>query len=168
MRESGALLITSPSFVNNGPMPKRHTGFGPDESPAFQISGLSEAVVSIAVVMDDLDIPLIRAYNHWLIWNLPAAAEVPGNIPAGVEAPALGGAVQGHGYGKHRYRGPKQPVFVRNTHRYVFRFYALDCRLRLASTARRRDLLAAMEGHILQQGSITGTYRRGAPAMETK
>ena len=68
--------------------------------------------------------------------------------------------MQGMGYGKNRYRGPKQPVFVRNIHRYVFHFFALDCFLDLDCTAGKKELLEAMKGHILQQGSITGKYKR--------
>jgi phosphatidylethanolamine-binding protein (PEBP) family uncharacterized protein len=72
----------------------------------------------------------------------------------------LGNAIQGVGYGKNRYRGPKQPVFVRNMHRYIFKFYVLDCFLDLDVNSRKADLLKAMKGHIIQQGSITGTYKR--------
>jgi len=154
------LLIESPSFLNHGPMPKIHTGFDQDISPAFRLSNVSERSVSIAIIMDDLDIPMIKAYNHWLIWNIPGTGEITGSIPYGPAVPLLGNAVQGIGYGKHRYRGPKQPVFVRNTHRYIFRFYTLDCFLDLSCGARKKELLAAMAGHIIQEGSITGTYRR--------
>jgi phosphatidylethanolamine-binding protein (PEBP) family uncharacterized protein len=35
-----------------------------------------------------------------------------------------------------------------------------DCFLPLGSDARKRELLKAMEGHILQEGSITGKYMR--------
>ena len=111
--------------------------------------------------MDDLDIPFIPAYNHWLIWNLPAMAVIPENIPCGAVVKELGNAVQGRGYGKNRYRGPKQPVFVRNTHRYVFRFYVLDCLLPLEGTAGKKELLKAMEGHVLQKGELCGKYKRG-------
>ncbi|MDO4315665.1 MAG: YbhB/YbcL family Raf kinase inhibitor-like protein [Oscillospiraceae bacterium] len=71
-----------------------------------------------------------------------------------------GGAAQGTAYGRNRYRGPKPPFFVLTPHRYVFRFYALDCRLELDGAAGRRTLVRAMDGHILQQGSLLGTYRR--------
>lgn len=154
------LTIKCPSFENDGFMPKKHTGFGANGSPAFQLYNLSDDAVSITIIMDDLDIPLIRAFNHWLIWNIPKTNRIPENIPHGSPVPSLHNATQGVAYGRHRYRGPKQPFFVRNTHRYMFRFYALDCLLDLDSRARKKDLLEAMRGHILQQGSITGKYKR--------
>ncbi len=154
------IQITCPSFENTGDIPKKHTGFGKDISPAFQLSGLSPEAVSIAIIMDDLDIPIIKALNHWLIWNVPKTEFIPENIPYGAVVPSLGNAKQGVGYGRNRYRGPKQPVFVRSMHRYVFHFYVLDCFLDLDSRARKSNLLEAMKGHVLQQGSITGKFKR--------
>lgn len=156
---SKQLRITS-SFQHNGMMSKKYTGFGEDISPGFQIENLCDDAVSIAIIMDDLDIPFIRAYNHWLIWNVPAMNQIPENIPYGEVVSDVGNAIQGIGYGKNRYRGPKQPVFVRNTHKYVFQFYVLDCFLEIGSSAKKTEVLAAMSGHILQQGSITGMYKR--------
>ena len=129
------LQIASPSFKNNGSIPKKHTGFGEDISPAFLLSHLSSESVSIAIIMDDLDIPMIKAFNHWLIWNIPKSKTIPESIPYGSLVPSLGNAKRGVGYGRNRYRGPKPPVFVRNVHRYIFRFYVLDCLLDLDSSA---------------------------------
>ena len=154
------LQITSPSFNNNGAMPKKHSGFGEDISPSFQLSNLAPEAVSIAIIMDDLDIPMIKAFNHWVIWNIPKSETIPENIPYGPVVPSLENAKQGIGYGKNRYRGPKQPVFIRNIHRYIFQFYVLDCFLDLDSSAQKANLLEEMKGHIIQQGSITGNYRR--------
>ncbi len=154
------IQITSPSIENGGSIPRKHTGFGEDISPAFQLSNLSPEAVSIAIIMDDLDIPIIKSLNHWLIWNIPKLEAIPENIPYGSVVPSIGNAKQGVGYGRNRYRGPKQPAFVRNSHRYIFRFYVLDCFLELDSSAKKTNLLDAMNGHILQQGSITGNYQR--------
>ncbi len=154
------LQITSPSFKNNGSIPKKHTGFGEDISPAFQLSNLSSETISIVIIMDDLDIPMIKAFNHWLIWNIPKSKIIPENISYGSVVPSLGNAKQGVGYGQNRYRGPKQPVFVRNVHRYIFQFYVLDCFLDLDSSAKKANLLETMKGHIIQQGNIIGNYQR--------
>lgn len=154
------LKITSPAFSDNEYMPKKHTGFGEDVTPKFQLHNLCDEAVSIAIIMDDLDIPFMKAFNHWSIWNIPRTEVIPENIPYGTPVASLGNAIQGIGYGEHRYRGPKQPVFVRSMHRYVFRFYVLDCILDLDCNAKKKDLVKVMQGHILQQGSITGKYKR--------
>lgn len=150
----GKLLVTSPAFADRGLIPVEYTGHGDDRSPELRLEGLSERAVSIAILLDDMDHP-IPAYSHWVIWNLPPTAVIPGGIPPGERAP--GGAVQGIGYGKHRYRGPKPPFHW--SHLYHYNIYVLDCLLDLPATARKRDVLNAMEGHVLQLAVLTGHYR---------
>lgn len=150
------LVVSSPCFVHEGLIPLAHTGYGEDRSPELVLSGLCKDAVSIAIVMDDMGHP-IPAYNHWVIWNLPATPVIPGGIPPGVQVAGWDRAVQGIGYGKHRYRGPKPPF--RWSHVYHFNVFVLDSFLDLPSTARKRDLLAAMQGHILQQAVLAGHYR---------
>lgn len=58
------------------------------------------------------------------------------------------------GYGKNRYRGPKPPFIW--SHVYQFNVYVLDCMLDLLGSSRKRDLLSAIEGYILQYGCLTG------------
>ena len=157
MSDDRELKAVCRAFENNGNIPREYTGFGRDISPGFELKNLCENAVSVAVIMDDLDIPFIPAYNHWLIWNLPAMAVIPENIPSGAVVKELGNAVQGRGYGKHGYRGPKPPF--QGSHLYRFNVFALDCRLDLPPAARKKDLLAAMRGHILQTAALTGHYR---------
>jgi Raf kinase inhibitor-like YbhB/YbcL family protein len=166
MENNKELLISSPAFKNNGNIPKVHTGFDRDISPAFELHNLDDHTISIAIILDDLDIPFTSAYPHWLIWNIPKMNNIPENISYGEKVTSIGDekteAIQGMAYGKNRYRGPKQPVFIRSTHHYRFTIYALDCMLTLDSTAGKSKLIAAMQGHILQQGSIVGNYKRSS------
>lgn len=149
--------VTSSAFENMGVIPDRYTGRGEDVSPELTLSGLSGEAVSIAIIMDDLDVPWASNYTHWVIWNIPAQGTIPEAIPHGAAVPALGNAQQGMAYGQNRYRGPMPPF---GTHRYQFHIFVLDGMLELDSTAEKADLLAAMDGHILQYGSITGWYPR--------
>lgn len=150
------LMVVSPAFEDGGLIPLKYTGYGEDISPELILEGLSKDAVSLAVIMNDMGHP-IPAYNHWVIWNLPACSVIPEDIPHGEIIQSLGNAVQGNGYGKHRYRGPKPPFHW--SHMYHFNIYVLDCRLDLPASARKKDLLAAMQGHILQQAVLTGHYR---------
>lgn len=154
------LRLTSPAFSEGGAIPVRYTGFGEDLSPVLCLSGLYGGAVSMALVLEDLDVPLCKTYSHWLIWNLPLLAEIPEGVPHGPSVLSLENAVQGVGYGRHRYRGPHPPPFHHKAHRYVFRVYVLDCRLDLPPAARRRALIKAMSGHILQEASLLGTFCR--------
>lgn len=72
--DSNTLKVTSNAFKDGQYMPVDYTGFGKDMSPDFRLHNLSKKAVSIAIIMDDLDIPFLPAYNHWLIWNIPCNA----------------------------------------------------------------------------------------------
>jgi len=76
------LFVTSPSFVD-GIIPEQFTGNGEDRSPQLVFANLSEEAVSIAVIMDDLDVPIVGVYNHWTIWNIPPQNLIPEGIPHG-------------------------------------------------------------------------------------
>jgi phosphatidylethanolamine-binding protein (PEBP) family uncharacterized protein len=45
-------------------------------------------------------------------------------------------------------------------HRYFFKLYALDTMLTLSAGASKADLLKAMDGHILAQGELMGTFSK--------
>ena len=153
---SNILTVTSPAFENEAVIPIQYTGRGEDISPELHLSAIDGRAKSLAVIMDDMNHP-IPAYNHWIIWNIPVMETIPENIAYGADVAELGGAVQGRGYGKNRYRGPKPPFNWR--HLYQFNVYALDCLLDLSPRARKRNLIAAMQGHILQKGALTGYFQ---------
>ena len=152
------LHIESSAFEHNGFMPLKYTGRGEDISPELAITDISPDAKSIAIIMDDHDIPVIGIFNHWIIWNIPVQNVIPENIPHGAVVDSLGGAVQGVGYGKHRYRGPKPPSFIKKAHRYQFQVYVLDCMLAIDSGSGKKELLKSMNGHILQYGSLIGRF----------
>lgn len=147
--------VASDAFKDSEAIPDRYTGNGEDVSPPFNLSGLSDTAVSIAIIMDDLDVPWENNYTHWVLWNMPAQDTIPAAIPYGEYVASLEGAIQGVAFGRNRYRGPKPPF---GTHRYQYHIFVLDDMLDLQSTAGKVDLLAAMEGHVLQYGSLTGWY----------
>jgi Raf kinase inhibitor-like YbhB/YbcL family protein len=57
-------------------------------------------------------------------------------------------------WGKTGYGGPMPPV---GRHRYFFMFYALDAAL---GAPTRAELLKAVEGHVLEQAEVVGTYQK--------
>lgn len=152
-----AFQLTSPAFAEGDLIPRRHTDRGENLSPALLLEGLLPEAVSVAITMDDISHPLFGIYNHWLIWNLPPWPEIPEGLPPGEKLPAFQDAQQGLSYGRHRYRGPRPPL--RWKHHYRFTVYVLDTLLTLPSSARKAELLSALEGHILQLATLTGVYQ---------
>lgn len=150
--EDQTLYVHCPG-IENGKFHIDHTGRGADLSPELVLENLSPGAVTLAVVLEDMSHP-IKGFTHWLLWNLPVSDRIPEGIPAGKTVP--GGGVQGVAYGLHRYAGPKPPKG--KTHAYRFTVCALDCVLTLAPNSRKKGFLRAAEGHILQRGSISGTF----------
>jgi hypothetical protein len=72
-----------------------------------------------------------------------------------------GGGKQGlNQLNKIGYTGPNPP---RGKHRYFFKLYALDQRLDLdPHEATREKLLKMMQGHILAEAQLMGTYEKSA------
>lgn len=159
-REKGgrmmAITVTSPVFEEAGMIPSKYTGDGEDISPPLKWEGLPTGTKSIALICDDPDAPM-KTWVHWVMWNIPPdVRQLPENVPPQAELP--NGSRQGiTDFNRPGYGGPAPP---RGTHRYYFKIYALDTTLDLANTSRKKDLLKAVEGHILGEGQLMGKYKR--------
>jgi len=155
-----AMTLKSDAVKNNERIPQRYTGDGEDASPPLEWSDPPAGTKSFALVCDDPDAP-VGTWDHWVLWNLPGTLR---KLPEGVtktERPAdLGGAIQGNNsWPRMGYNGPLPPQ-GHGTHHYNFVLYALDATLNLAPGSNKKALLAAMKGHVLGQGKLTGTYSR--------
>ncbi len=154
-----AFSFTSDAFTEGQLIPAHFTCDADDVSPALTWRGVPDGTQSFALIMDDPDAPG-GTYTHWLIYNMSGQA---GGLPEGVEKterPANGeDGVQGRNdFGDSGYGGPCPPRG--SPHRYNFRLYALDGRLDIDPSASKDDLLKAMEGRILGETTLTGTYKR--------
>ena len=154
------MIVSSTAFENDGIIPLKHTGFGEDFSPELTISDVPEGTVSFAIILDDLDVPFCKSFTHWIVWNIPMADVIPEGLPGGLVIHEPIPACQGVAWGKHKYRGPKQPFFIRKEHRYVFTVYALDCQVDIPENSRKKSLLDAMQGHIIAEAKMLGKYKR--------
>lgn len=154
------MIVSSTAFENNGIIPQKHTGFGEDISPELTITDVPEDTESFVIILDDLDVPFCKNFTHWVIWNIPVTGVIPEGLPHGAVITEPISACQGVAWGKHCYRGPKQPFFIRKEHRYVFTVYALDCRLDIPEKSRKKELLDAMSGRILAEAKLIGRYKR--------
>ncbi len=106
--------------------------------------------------MDDPDAP-IGVWDHWVLFNLPPETRsLPEGVPPDADL-AQGGRHGRNSWKRLGYGGPCPPG---GTYRYFFRLYALDTVLDLPSGATKKDVLKGMEGHILAQAELMGTYRR--------
>ena len=151
------ITLTSSSFQHGTPIPKRHTGDGVDVSPPLAWTGPPAGTKSLALICDDPDAPK-QVWVHWVVYDLPPATVLLAEgVPAHRTLPD--GSKQGTtDFGTVGYGGPAPPKG--GPHRYFFKLYALDAELSLPPGATKADLLAAMRGHVLDEGELMGTYQR--------
>ena len=150
-----AFRLFSSAFPEGGLIPNLHTGEGADLSPTLEWSGEPAGTKSFALIVDDPDAP-VETWNHWLLWDIPAAAH---SLAQGVK-PGQTGQTGTNDFGKLGYGGPYPPK-GHGPHRYFFKLYALDVeKLPLRAGAKRAELDRALEGHALAQAQTLGRYER--------
>jgi Raf kinase inhibitor-like YbhB/YbcL family protein len=150
-RFSGATRIEllSTAFPNDGPMPATPA------SPPLAWSGVPEDARSIALVMEDVDVPFPRPLVHVIAYAIdPATTE----LPAGALDPAQT-ALGYNGAGRLAYLAPA-PIPGHGPHRYVFTLLAVDFVPRFDQSPTRGRLLDAIAGHVVALGELTGTAER--------
>lgn len=154
--ETMAFELTSSAFSQGSAIPTRYSCDGEDVSPPLRWSEPPAEAEALALIMDDPDAPA-GTWDHWILFNLPAGA---GELAEGIEAVETreDGSVHGaNSWGRLGYGGPCPPG---GTHRYFFKLYALDQPIELGPGTSKGGLLSAMEGHILEQVELMGTYER--------
>lgn len=155
-----SLALTSSAFAHGGEIPAHFTCEGADASPPLAWSGVPAGTVSLALIVDDPDAPDPAAprhtWVHWVMYNLPPLA---GELAQGVRREDLPAGTREGLNDWHRtgYGGPCPPI---GRHRYFHKLYALDVALPDLSMPDKAALERAMQGHILAQADLIGTYRK--------
>lgn len=149
--------VTSTAFKEGGSIPSKYTCEGQDVSPPLAWNSVPEGTRSIALIADDPDAPG-KTWVHWVLYNLPPSLrELPENVPASESILGNGGRQGMTDFGKIGYGGPCPPS---GTHRYFFKVYALDSDHHLDPGLTKAQLVKAMEGHVLAEGQLMGTYAK--------
>jgi len=150
---SMALSLSSSAFSNNGEIPAKFTCDGENINPPLTIEGADPKAKSLALILDDPDAQSVVGYTyiHWVKFNIDPKTI---NIDEGKEPLGTPGKGSGNNL---TYDGPCPP---NGTHHYHFQLYSLDSELALPEGATATEVMAAMQGHILQQTELVGLYSR--------
>jgi Raf kinase inhibitor-like YbhB/YbcL family protein len=156
-----SIQISSDAFSPGSTIPVRYTADGDDVSPPLKWSGVPENTRELALIVEDPDAPQPTPFVHWVIYKIPPNADgLSEGVPARAHPATPAGAVQGKtSFKKIGYGGPAPPK-GHGTHHYHFRLFALDAPLEVQGELDKKSLLAAMSGHVLEQGELVGTYER--------
>jgi Raf kinase inhibitor-like YbhB/YbcL family protein len=152
-----AFDLRSSVFHENQAIPKKYTCDGSDVSVPLSWSNPPQGTKSFAIIADDPDAPR-GTWVHWVLYDLPAGISELEEAVLPREK-LENGAKQGkNDFGKIGYGGPCPPPGP--AHHYHFTLYALDQAIGLGPGATKQRLLDAMNGHILGQAKLIGTYER--------
>lgn len=149
-----AITVTSPAFAQGERIPKKHAyrPEGTNVSPPLQWSGVPAGAKELALLCDDPDAPTNEPWVHWVLYKIPATA-------TGLKEGAANGVAGENSWEEGGYGGPMPPA-GHGTHHYHFKLFALDAPTNLKPGATKKDLLKAIQGHVLAQGELVGTYSR--------
>ncbi|MCH8860550.1 MAG: YbhB/YbcL family Raf kinase inhibitor-like protein [Thaumarchaeota archaeon] len=147
-----SLELKSSSFSDGDEIPKKYGYKHGNENPPLSINGITSETNSLALIMDDPDAKAAvgKIWVHWVICNIdPNTTEIP-------ESHSLQNTINGkNDFGELGYGGPAPPD---KRHTYIFKLYALDTKLDLQNGVTKDQVENAMEGHILEQAILKGTY----------
>jgi len=156
--EMQKIELTSSAFEPGGEIPAAHTCQGDDLSVPLAWSGVPAGAKSLALIVDDPDAPDPQApkmtWVHWVLYDIPPDCA---GLTAGVKDLPAGTREGLNDWKRTGWGGPCPPI---GRHRYFHKLYALDTVLPDLDRPTKDRLLAAMEGHVLAQGELIGTYRK--------
>lgn len=156
-----SLTLSSTAFHHQSSIPSLYTCEGQDISPPLSWSELPEGTQSLVLIVDDPDAPDPAApkmtWVHWVLYNIPPSAT---SLPENVRSRDLPeGTKEGlNNWHRTGYGGPCPPI---GRHRYFHKLYALDTVLSLGGRPDKDQVVAAMEGHVLEEAVLLGTYLKG-------
>ena len=152
----GNLKLTSSDFLDGDEIPRECGYKNGNQEPPLRIGVVggkelgATGIDSLALIMDDPDAmgAVGKVWVHWVVWNLTCFADGKPDF----SSPAKQGMTD---FGEVGYGGPAPPD---KRHTYVFKLYALDTSLDLPDKSTKVDVEKAMEGHIVDLATLTGTY----------
>jgi Raf kinase inhibitor-like YbhB/YbcL family protein len=150
--EYASITLTSRAFVADGTIPIDYTCDGKGASPPLTWSSPPEGTKTLAILLEDSD---MASRTHWVVFDLPAETT---SLPEGSDVGALGAKLGVNASADVAYSGPCPPR--RELHHYVFHVFAVDKALGIPEGVKRPAFDAALTGHVLGEGTLTGLAAR--------
>ncbi len=149
-----SITVTTPAFASAGRIPVDHTCDGTDVRPELVFSAPPPGTKSLVLLVEDPDAQS-GLFTHMVAFDVSPHVR---KLPGGAELTGAGDAARFglNDFGSARYAGPCPPKG--EAHRYRFRVLALDVALGLPEGAPREKVDAAMDGHILGEGILSGHF----------
>ena len=147
--------ITSTDFKEGEEIPKKFGYKFENAAPGIIFKNIPENTQSFALIMDDPDAMAAvgKIWVHWLVCDKLAPTD---QLYEHVAIESRGSLTLGEtDFGEIGYGGPAPP---NGQHTYIFKGYTLDIKLHLNEGFSKQELENAMQGHILAEAKLTGTF----------
>lgn len=161
LQSEASLEVTSPAFAHGDWIPHPFAADSQNISPPLNWTPGPGETQSYALIMEDPDVEQDPPFVHWILYNIPPdVTALQEGIPNSPILPRPNDALQGaNDRGSTGYYGPRPPR-ADPAHAYHFQVFALDGMLSLPHGATRAEFLEAIQGRVLAQGTLVGTYER--------
>jgi Raf kinase inhibitor-like YbhB/YbcL family protein len=140
------IVVTSDGFADGEPLPP---GL---ESPPLQWTEIPDGTVTLAIVVEDVDVPLPRPATHAVAYAIEPSVH---GLGTGDMKPDR--VTMGKNSGRMRAFAGATPIPGHGPHRYIFTVLALDYAPNFDQAPSRSRLLDAAAGHVIALGELTGT-----------
>lgn len=137
-----SIKVTS-AFSNGEKISEIYTCDGQNVNPFLNIENVPEDSKSLVVILEDPDAEG-GTFTHWIAFNTPKEIRQDYQGNSGL-----------NDFGSVGYGGPCPPE---GTHRYYFKVYSLDKKLSFENPPKKKQIIEAMEGHVLARGELMGKY----------
>ena len=143
------MKLLSKDFTDGESIPSEFTCDGKNISPQLSWENVPAETKSFALVSDDPD-AFGGGWIHWLVYDIPnnVRAIEKNSLPVGAKQVE-------NDFDKKSYGGPCPPS---GTHRYFFRFYALD--VEHLEQINKHNFVKTVEKHAIEKATIMGLYKR--------
>lgn len=157
------IVVTSDALADGESVPVRFTCEGENLSPPLRWTAGPTVTESYVVIVDDPDAPG-RTFLHWLVYAIPADVTwLPQGVPPVTEdddSASDDEVRQGiNDFGDRGYGGPCPPEGDA-PHAYRFQVLAIDEEVGVSNGAPIATVMAAIEDHVIAQGTLTATFGR--------
>ena len=162
------MRLISSEFDDGGEIPRECGYKNVNEPLPLGIYEIPDEAKSLALIMDDPDAmgAVGKVWVHWVVWHIIPEEN---DYASGTRHDEIENLFMDRSEGTDRYYegmtdfdecgygGPAPPD---KRHTYVLKLYALDCKELTCADgkATKTDVEKAMEGHIIEQTQLTGTY----------
>ena len=135
--------LISSDFQEGNEIPKKFGYKHENKQPNVEFSSVPTETKTLAIIMDDPDAmkAVGKVWVHWLTYH--SVAEPNSKIEGKTD------------FGEIGYGGPAPPD---GRHTYIFKGYALDTTLDLKKGYSKQELESLMQGHIIEEAKLTGTF----------